>query len=398
MSERPPRVAPILAALWLLTFASSSQVLIVAPLLPAIARELTVDEARGGLLIGAYGLVAAVVALVTGPVSDHLGRRTVLLVGSAAMAVALWAHLAATTFPALLAARALAGGAGGVLAGAAVAYVGDYFPYDRRGWANGWVMSGLALGQVVGIPLGTVLAKRMGFQAPFLGFAVLVTVAFALVAAFVPQPDVPRTDSVGLARAARGYGALLVRPATAALAASYALTFGGLALFIAYLPVWLGERTGADEDAVALLYAMGGVAGVLTNPIAGPLSDKYGRKLFIVGGCSGFALVALIAPFAGADFRVAAGLFCMGMAASAARTPAQQALVSSSVSPEERGALLSLGSALGQAGFAVGGLLAGALYGSVGFVGCAVASAAAMLSTAALVAALVPEPSRSTQP
>jgi len=393
-----PRVGPILGALWLLTFASTSQVLIVAPLLPAISRELQVDERWGGLLVGAYGLSAGIVALIAGPVSDRVGRRAILLAGSATMAVALWAHLAATTFPMLLVARAVAGGAGGVLAGAAVAYVGDFFAYERRGWANGVVMSAAALGQVLGIPLGTVLAKRVGFQAPFVGFAVLVSAAFVLVLLAVPQPDVPRSESVNLRRAVRGYAALLGRAATAAMAASYALTFAGLALFIVFLPVWLGDAMGADEDTVAVLYALGGVAGVITTPIAGKLSDRYGRKLFIVGACVGFAAVALAAPVVASDLRVAAGLFCLGMAFGGARVPAQQALVSSIVPAEERGALLSLGSALGQGGFAVGGVLAGALYEAFGFAGCAVAAAVAMGSTAVVVGALVPEPRGSTQP
>lgn len=386
------RTVWILAALWLLTFASTSQVLIVAPLLPAITRELSVEPRFGGWLIGVYGLAAAVVALVAGPVSDRVGRRRILLLGTGTLAVALWGHLVASSFTALLAARAVAGAAGGVLAGAAVAYVGDAFPYERRGWANGWVMSGLALGQVFGIPLGTVLAKREGFHAPFLGFAVVVTAAFALVLVAVPQPDVPRAADVSLRRAIGTYGALLGRSATAAMAASYALTFGGLALFVAYLPAWLGDRMGADEDQVALLYALGGVAGIVTNPIAGRLSDRYGRKVFIVGSCAMFGAVAALAPVVGTDLRVATGLFCVGMAAAAARTPAQQALVSSIVPPEQRGALLSLGSALGQGGFAVGGVLAGALYASVGFGACSAGAAAAMASTAALVAALVPEP------
>jgi predicted MFS family arabinose efflux permease len=393
-------VAPILAALWLLTFASTSQVLIVAPLLPAIARELSVSEAQGGWLIGAYGAVACLVALVTGPISDRVGRRAVLVVGSLAMALALWAHLLATSFPALLVARSVAGGAGGVLAGAAVAYVGDYFPYARRGWANGWVMSGLALGQVVGIPLGTVLAKRYGFHAPFLGLAAVTTAAFALVLVAVPQPDVPRSPSVGLARAIRGYSALIRRAPTAAMAGSYALTFLGMASFVAMLPTWLGDRFGADEDDVALLFATGGLAAVITNPIAGRLSDRLGRKVFIVGACATFGVVALVAPHADADFRLVRGLFVVGMMAGAARTPAQQALVSAIVPPEERGALLSLGSALGQGGFAVGGMLAGALYGSTGFAGCAAITAVSMFATAGVVAALVPEPrsSRITQP
>ena len=33
----------------------------------------------------------------------------------------------------------LTGAAAGLLTGSAISYVGDYFPYDRRGWASGWV-------------------------------------------------------------------------------------------------------------------------------------------------------------------------------------------------------------------------------------------------------------------
>ena len=153
-------------------------------------------------------------------------------------------------------------------------------------------------------------------------------------------------------------------------------------------------------DRDTLLYALGGVAGVVTNPIAGRLSDTYGRKVFIVGACVAFAVIAMIAPYVGTDFRVVVALFCFGMAAAAARTPAQQALVSSIVPAEERGSLLSFGSAMGQGGFAFGGVLAGLLYESMGFAGCASVSAVAMLSTAVLVGVLVPEPpsSASTQP
>lgn len=400
MSDDKPRVGLILAALWLLTFASTSQVLIIAPLLPSISRELGVAEQWGGLLIGAYGLSAAIVALIAGPISDKVGRRPILLAGTAIMAVALWGHMVAHSFGALLVVRAISGGAGGVLAGAAVAYVGDFFPYERRGWANGWVMSGLALGQVLGIPLGTVLAKRAGFQAPFLIFAVLVSAAFFLVWFAVPQPDVARAKEVNVRKALQGYVSLLKRAPTAAMASSYALTFGGLSLFIVYLPVWLWDHMQADEDSVALLYALGGLAGVVTNPVAGWLSDRHGRKIFITGACTVFAIVAVAAPFVGTDFRVVVALFCVGMAAAAARTPAQQALVSSIVSAKERGSLLSMGSAMGQSGFATGGVLAGFLYESVGFVGCAFGSAAAMLSTAVVVAVFVPEPDGSgiTQP
>src|SRR5690606_26923473 len=64
------------------------------------------------------------------------------------------------------------------------------FPYHRRGWANGWVMSGIAVGQIIGIPLGTLLAQWFNFRWPFLVFAVTMGGAFVLIWRAVPQPPV----------------------------------------------------------------------------------------------------------------------------------------------------------------------------------------------------------------
>src|SRR5690606_38148090 len=96
--------------------------------------------------------------------------------------------------------------AGGTLSGAAVAYVGDYFPYHRRGWANGWVMSGIAVGKIIGIPLGTLLAQWFNFRWPFLVFAVTMGGAVVLIWRAVPQPPVP-LDERGLSVRRAGVGA-----------------------------------------------------------------------------------------------------------------------------------------------------------------------------------------------
>ena len=106
------------------------------------------------------------------------------------MSLFLLMHSMANTFLSLLLLRAASGMAGGVLSGAAVAYVGDYFPYEKRGWANGWVMSGIALGQIIGIPLGTFLAEELGFKFPFVIFGVVMFLNFFLILIFVPQPNV----------------------------------------------------------------------------------------------------------------------------------------------------------------------------------------------------------------
>ena len=82
----------ILLALWLMVFASSSQVIIIAPILPRIGEALQISETLLGLLGTAYALTLSVFALITGPISDKIGRRRVLLAGCGFMALALAVH------------------------------------------------------------------------------------------------------------------------------------------------------------------------------------------------------------------------------------------------------------------------------------------------------------------
>ncbi|RMH22138.1 MAG: MFS transporter, partial [Gemmatimonadetes bacterium] len=122
--------------------------MIISPLLPEIGRALSIDDAVLGTLVSAYSLMVGLFAILSGPVSDRIGRRRMLLLGAGTMTLALAAHQAVDSYASFLAVRVFAGIAGGMLSGAAVSYVGDYFPYERRGWATGWVMSGSAFGQI----------------------------------------------------------------------------------------------------------------------------------------------------------------------------------------------------------------------------------------------------------
>ncbi|HEU4562359.1 MAG TPA: MFS transporter, partial [Longimicrobium sp.] len=280
--RRPPD-AVVLAALWVLVFAVTSQAMILAPILGTVARQLRVGEARLAAVAAGYSLAVAAVALVAGPVSDRFGRRAMLLAGSAAMAIALAAHAAVHGYAGFLSVRVLTGAAGGILTGAAAAYVGDYFPAERHGWANGWIMSGMAAGQVLGIPAGTVLAGRWGFAAPFLIFAAAMALAFGVMLLWLPKPEVAlRREPITPRYLARHYRALLGRRAAMMAMLAYCATFVASSLYMLYLPAWLEAERGVTTGQVALLFALGGLATVVVGPAAGRASDRLGRKRMIM--------------------------------------------------------------------------------------------------------------------
>ena len=381
----------VVGVLWLLVFVSGTQTLIIAPLIPQISRQLATPEPVLGTLVTAYAASVGVVALLTGPVSDRFGRRRILLVGTGILSVALALHGLTWDFASLFAVRALAGVGGGVLNGAAVAYIGDYFPANRRGWANGWLFTGFAAGQIAGIPLGTLLAASYGYRVPFVAFGVLLVGVLVLQWRTLSEPAVELTDHLTVASAVAGYAELLRRRDVVAAVLVFVVMFGGNALYTTFLPAWLVASLGVSSGAIATLFFVGGIGNVLSGPRAGVLSDRIGRKPMIVGASLSLAAVMAATTYAVTSMLVAYGLFFVVMALFAARATPFTTLMTEMVESDRRGSFLNLTVGLGQVGSGAGGALAGVGYASIGYGGTTLLAAGGMLCIAALVWAFLPE-------
>lgn len=391
----PPGPSPrlIVFALWLLVFSASSQIMIISPILPRIGEELHIAEALLGTLVTAYSLMVGIFAVISGPISDRIGRRRILLLGTGIMTLALLLHSLVTGYLSFLLVRIFAGIAGGVLSGAAVSYIGDFFPYHRRGWATGWVMSGNAFGQIAGIPVGVLLAGTFGFKAPFLLFAITMALTFLLVWSRVPQPDVALArERVTVAGSIRGYREILGRPGVAAGALAFFLMFLGVAFYVVYFPTWLETERGATARQIALLFLVGGVANVLTGPNAGRISDRVGRKPIIIASCAGLSVVMLLTTVVIRDLWMAFPMFFATMVLVAMRISPFSALLTALVPDHRRGVLMSFTVALGQVGFALGGAVAGPLYAGPGYLSNTLLGAVSVLGMGVLVWLRIPEP------
>jgi predicted MFS family arabinose efflux permease len=390
-----PRPHPnlVVFTLWLLVFSASSQIMIIAPILPLVGDELGIREALLGTLVSAYSIMVGLFAAVAGPFSDRMGRRRILLAGSGLMTLALAAHALVVDYYSFLLVRVLAGVAGGILSGSAVSYVGDFFPYHRRGWATGWVMSGAAFGQIIGIPLGVVLAGALGFRTPFYLFTAFMAATFILILLRLPQPDVKRAqERVTLRGAARGYASLLRRREIQATTAAYFLMFLGISFYVVYLPTWLEREIGATANQIALLFLVGGIANVMVGPQAGRISDRVGRKGIILLSCAGLFVVMSLTTVVVTSVAAAFPYFFVIMALVAMRIGPLSALLTALVSDDRRGALLCMTVALGQVGFAAGATLSGFIYESTGYGPTAVLAGISVLGMGLMVWFLVPEP------
>lgn len=399
MRVRNPSPYLVITALWLLMFSASSQLMIITPILNDLKTELSIPESLLGTLVTAYAVMLAVMALIMGPISDKVGRRRILLLGTGMMGLALVLHNFAFDYHSMLAVRAIAGAAGGILTGSTVSYVGDYFPYERRGWANSIIVTGMAVGQIAGIPLGILLTKYFGFRGPFNLFAITMLGAFLLTLVAVPQPNVTRIKgklTVGVAL--RNYLTIMRDPKLVAAAMVYVLLYLGIALYIVYLAKWLEDTFNATKFQIIVLFICGGIANVLTAPRAGRLSDTIGRKSLIIASSIGLAITTILTTILIYDIWVAYLLFFLSMMLVAARIGPFQALMSEIVPAEKRGAMMSFAVAIGQIGMGLGGMISGPFYDRFGYFSNTALAAAAILLMVYVLWKFVPEPELRSSP
>lgn len=390
----------IIAPLWLTAFIVSCQLFIVAPLLPIIQDELLNQTPPTDFALGflgtAYSVALAFSTLIVGPISDRVGRRLVLIVGTALIATVLLLHGVASHYASLLVMRALAGVAAGVYSGSMVAFVGDYFPYNRRGWATGWILTGVACGQILGMPGGILLASAYGFQVPFMAFGGLMALASAMAWRYLPQPDV-RYDEVpfSIPVVLRTYGNLLQNRGPRAGVFIYFLLFASLGLFLFFFPKWLEEDVGISVQQLAPLFVIGGIGIVVGTTSGGVLSDRFGRKPILMFACMSLTLVLPFVTFWVQGFMGAAVVIALILTLGAMRTGPIMALLTALTTHTQRGSMMGLAIASGQIGLGLSTAVAGWLYEHPGFLYNVIAGTIAIALMAWVVWHLLPEPTES---
>ena len=377
----PASSRKILTVLWVLLFATWSQFMIVAPLLPRISVRLDVPEVHLGWLISGYAISLGVCTLAWGPVSDRLGRKRLLMLASALMALVLFAHWWAHSYSAMLLMRILAGAVGGALTTGTLAAVGDYIPPSHRGWATGWIISGFAAGQIFGVPAGAFLSGAMDDRLPFVALGLLMAGAGWLAWRWVPT--LPPTPSISWPIMFRDMRRHLASPRLLAGCGVGVCLFGGMGLFIPFFPLWMEQALSMTTQQVAWVFSAGGVAVVVSSVLLGRLSDRIGRYGLIAVGSLGAGLFMLVSPllihWPGGAFL----LFPLIMGCAAARGSAFRALQTELVPAGELGRYLSLSATFENFGYAAGSALAGWFYVAFGF--SAIAAASAMTGLIVLV-------------
>ena len=159
-----------------------------SPFYPVLQAEIGFSAGTMTTIFGVYALTLLATLLVTGSLSDHVGRRPVLATGFVVLAVSMVGFWHADGVATLMASRAVQGVAAGLLMSTMSAAVVDLEPRDRPGLAatlnSVTPLFGLAAGALV-----AGLALDATPHALPIVFATLTAAYLALAAAVLALPE-----------------------------------------------------------------------------------------------------------------------------------------------------------------------------------------------------------------
>ena len=175
----------------------------IIPLSPYLAKDFGADDLQVGLLMSVYSLAGLFMAPFWGHLSDHLGRKPVILIcllGSTCFY--LWFALA-HTLSTLFLTRVLAGAFGGVMP-VAMACIADLTGEKNRSKNMGLIGAGIGLGFMIGPFLGgifSLIGSQLGSAPPFgssfsaLGGGIVCFLNFLIVFFFFKESFVLKKPS-----------------------------------------------------------------------------------------------------------------------------------------------------------------------------------------------------------
>ncbi|WP_435870856.1 MFS transporter [Leifsonia williamsii] len=284
MSSARTRLA--LLALALGGFGIGSTEFVAMGLLPNIAHDLlpqlyaqstTEANAQAGWIISAYALGVVVGAPTIAAFAARLPRKQLLLWLVAAFTLGTVASALAPTFPLVMVARFVSALPHGAYFGIASLVAASLMGPGKRGQGVAFVLSGLTIANVIGVPIITWIGQAHGWRIAYLVVAAIFALTFVAISLLVPlQAGNPKAT---LRNELRAFGRLQVWLALLI----GAIGFGGFFAVYTYIAPIVTTVTGLPESAVPLVLVLIGVGMTVGNLLGGWMADrsvKRGMLLF----------------------------------------------------------------------------------------------------------------------
>lgn len=274
---------------------------IVGNFITPYLKSLGVSESVIGFLVSAGALGAMLVSMPGGRLADALGPKSTIIIymSSVSMLIALFPVLA---FPAAaMAIYVMHSATRGLDMPSTTPYIYGTTKMHNRAKGMSFYMLTFYVGGIAGPVIGGYVADNIGMRYAFIASA-LVCAAALLSSLALPSPS----SLNSAANAKRPIFSISDIKEMFAVPGFKGLVFRGIALQVlngistTVFSIFIIYYLGLTKQSAGFVFGLASVAGLITTPIGGLLSDKIGRKIPVVIGCLVGAVCFSLVPLASA--------------------------------------------------------------------------------------------------
>lgn len=279
---------PSLYWLALGTFAVGTEGHMIAAILPRIATDLSVTVEAAGQLVTIFALTYAFSSPLLTTLFGHVDRRRILLSGMGLFVISNILAAVSSSYELLAVARVLLAMSAGLYVPNANALGSALVPPERRGRALAIVSGGLGVAVAIGVPLGSFIGISFGWRMPFVGVAILSSIA--LIGLLI---GLPKDIGQGLSAPSLGDRIRVIKRPGVGLALIQTV-FLGMGAYCAYTYVApfleaVGGIKGSELTGALFAFGVAAFVGII---VSGHISDRTGSRRVVA-----FAFAAVILDY-----------------------------------------------------------------------------------------------------
>ena len=304
LMNAPPKIRfldrttpPHIATLILLAGVSAMAMNMFLPSLPNMTRYFETEYRLIQLSVALYLAMSAIMQTIIGPVSDNLGRRTVLMWGIGLFMAATLGCIYAPTAEVFLFFRMCQA----VIAVAMVlsrAIIRDLYDQDQSASMIGYVSMGMAIVPMISPGLGGLLDQALGWKSVFWFFFLCGGLSLWLVYADVGETARPSSKS--LIGQFREYPELFRSPRFWGYSLALAFCSGSFFAYLGGAPFVGTEVFDMSPSMLGFCFGAPAIGYFLGNYFSGRFAKIFGVNRMVLWGalCNGFGTVVSLAIFA----------------------------------------------------------------------------------------------------
>lgn len=259
-----------------LTFVLGTSEFMIVGILTDISSSLQITNAKAGTLVSAFAITFAITTPIVMAVTSHFPKRKWMLFLIGVFIVLNALCVISTSYSMLLSLRVMTAIVTGVLISLAMIVASETMPSNKRGLAISFVFGGFTLANVIGVPIGTVIAGSYGWNATFM-FTTLLGIIAYFASFFVLPNNLSQVRS-----SIRDQFSLLTKPRILMAFFIPALGFGATYTVFTYLvPILKGME--APSHSISLILFGYGIISIFSNILAGKIAshNAIGRLRFV---------------------------------------------------------------------------------------------------------------------